>query len=43
MKKFVAVKTIREIRDCIYEETKDKSVDELIAYYQSKLEQAKSV
>jgi hypothetical protein len=31
MKKFDAVKTVREIRDRIYEKTKDKSDDELIA------------
>jgi hypothetical protein len=43
MNKFDAVKTVREIRDSIYEETIDKSVDELIAYYQSKLEQTNSV
>lgn len=43
MKKFDAVRTVREIRDKIYEKTKDKSDDELIGYYQKKLEQAKSV
>jgi hypothetical protein len=33
MKKFDAVQTVREIRDKIYEQTKDKSDEELIAYY----------
>ncbi|MDD5673927.1 MAG: hypothetical protein PHC61_07185 [Chitinivibrionales bacterium] len=43
MKKFDAVLTVREIRDRIYEQNKNKSDDELIAYYQSKLERAKWV
>jgi len=43
MKKFDTVKTVREIRDKIYEQTKNKSDEELITYYQKKAEQAKSV
>ncbi|MBN1982283.1 MAG: hypothetical protein JW795_12185 [Chitinivibrionales bacterium] len=41
MKTFDAVKTIREIRDRIYEQTKDKTDEELIDYYNKKAEQAK--
>jgi hypothetical protein len=43
MKKFDAVQTVREIRDKIYEKTKDKSDEELIVHYRKIAEQAKSV
>lgn len=43
MKKFDAVQTVREIRDKIYEQTKNKSDEELVAYYQKLAEKAKSV
>jgi hypothetical protein len=43
MKKFDAVKTVREIRDTIYEQTKNKSDEELIDHYKKIATQAKSV
>lgn len=43
MKTFDAVKIVREIRDNIYENTKEKTDEELIEYYNRKAEQAKSV
>lgn len=42
-KKFDAVNDIREIRDKLYEQTKDKSDEDLISYYQKKAEKARSM
>ena len=43
MKKYDAVQNVREIRDKIYERTKNKSDEELIVYYQKIAEKAISV
>jgi hypothetical protein len=42
-KKFDAVQIVRDIRDKIYEDTKDKTDEELIIYYKKKADIARSV